>query len=561
MSRSDRARPAPRLTPRPAPRPMTTIRRGARRAATALSVGLAALVLPLAGCDDDFLTEVPKDIIVADNLYTNRAGFDAGLNALYTYVRRERHGRDNSTNDLVGTAYSIGVDNAYGMYLSPPERIFTEYGVRNNSQDEFLRSIWVLMYQTINGANTIIGRADNPAVQWTEAERSRVVAEARLIRAWAYRHLSYLYGDVPVSLTESSGEAIRTDWERVPRDSVRRLIVQDLLFAEQHLPMVPAVEGRVSKAVALHYLAEMYLALGQPAQAEQKAQALISSGQYSLIRNRYGVRASQPGVPFMDQFHDGNVNRAQGNTEALWTFQYAMNTVGGGASIMRRSWVTRYESNRGMRVDAENGGRGIGRLAMTRYALTLYEPQDHRGGEFAIRRYYLLNNPANLLPGRRVGDTLRTVVGAEKANDPLWPSTRKWDWASPIDPTVAEQYNDQPYLRLAETYLLLAEAQFRQGKLAEAAATLNVVRQRANATPITAAQVTLDFILDERSRELVTEEQRRYTLVRTGTLVDRVKRYNPITANAITPRDTLLPIPQEVLDANIGKPMAQNPGF
>ncbi len=529
------------------------------------AVALALVALAAAGatgCDDEFLTEKPRDIIVADNLYTDLAGFEAGLNALYYQVRRERAGSDDGqTNNIFQTGMVIGVDNGYGMYLSPTERLFTEYGVRNNSQDDYVRRTWNWLYQTINAANTIINRADGPAVTMTTAEKERVVAEARLIRAWAYRHLSYMWGAVPVTLEESSGEAIRTDWERVPRDSVRRIIVADLLYAESKLPTTSSNPGKVTKAVAQHYLAEMYLALGQPAQAEEKAQAVISDPQYKLITARYGVRATQPGVPFMDQFVDGNVNRSQGNTEALWVLQYAFNTVGGGTNIMRRSWVTRYESNRGMAVSVDNGGRGIGRLAMTRYALNLYEPADQRGGEYAVRRYYLLNNPATLLAGRKLGDTLKTVVAAEKANDPLWPSTRKWDGASPIDPASAEQYGDQPYIRLAETYLLLAEAQLKQGKLAQAADAINALRRRAGASTITPAQVTLDFILDERSRELVTEEQRRYTLLRTGTLLDRVKRYNPITAPVMIARDTLLPIPQDVIDANSGKPMAQNPGF
>jgi hypothetical protein len=526
-------------------------------------LGVAALAAlgATAACNDDFLTETPKAIIAADNLYTNVAGFEAGLNGLYFQVRRERFGQDNSVNNLLATAYSIGVDNGYGMYLSPPERTFTEFGVRNASTNDFTNSIWNWLYQTINAANTIIGRADNPDVAWSTADKERVVAEARLIRAWAYRHLTYLWGDVPVSLTESNGAAIKTDWERVPRDSVRKIIEQDLLYAESKLPMVAAVPGHVSKAVADHYLAELYLAMNRPADAEAKAAAVVNSGQYALITSRYGVGASQPGAAFMDQFKDGNVNRSQGNTEALWVFEYAMNTNGGGASIMRRSWVTRYESNRGMQVSADNGGRGIGRLAMTRYAINLYEPNDARGGQYAIRRFYQFNNASNLPAGKKVGDTLFTVVGAEKANDPLWPSTRKWDWASPVDPTVGEQYNDQPYLRLADTYLLLAEAQFKQGKLAEAAANINKVRQRSGASAITGNQVTLDFILDERSRELVTEETRRYTLMRTGTFLDRVKRYNPISAPVIVARDTLLPIPQDVIDANTGKPMKQNPGF
>jgi peptidoglycan hydrolase-like protein with peptidoglycan-binding domain len=245
----------------------------------------------------------------------------------------------------------------------------------------------------------------------------------------------------------------------------------------------------------------------------------------------------------------------------IWALQYAQNVPGGGANIMRRSWVTRYESNKGMQISADNGGRGIGRLAITKYGLTLYEPTDVRGGEYAVRRYYLFNNPVGIPAGKKLGDTLKTVQTLEKASDPLWPSTRKWDWADPLDVAGSAQYGDQSYIRLAETYLLLAEAQFKQGKTAEAATTINLLRTRAGASQIGAAQVTLDFILDERSRELVTEEQRRYTLLRTGTWFDRTKKYNPLAAVGMTPRDTLLAIPQSVIDANFGKPMKQNPGF
>lgn len=540
---------------------MTRTRRPRRTVAALGLLVLTALGGTTSCNSDDILTERPKDIIVADNLYTDLNGFEAGLNALYFEVRRERFGQSNDANNILATAYSIGVDNGFGLYLSPPERLFSEFGVLNNSQNSFTDSFWTLMYQAINAANTIINRAENPAVRWTPADKTRVVAEARLIRAWAYRHLTYLWGDVPLNLEESSGDNVRTDWERTPRDSVRKAIVNDLLFAEANLPATSTNPGKVTKAVAQHYLAEMYLALGDPVKAEAEANAVISSGLYRLITARYGVRASQPGVPFMDQFIDGNVNRNQGNTEVLWALQYAQNVPGGGASIMRRSWVTRYESNKGMAVSIDNGGRGIGRLAITNYGLNLYPLGDQRGGPFAIRRFYLYNNPANLPAGKKLGDTLFTVVGAEKVNDPLRPSTQKWDWADPIDPTGAPQYGDQPYIRLAETYLLLAEAQFKQGKTAEAAATINVLRARAGAPLITAADVTLDFILDERSRELVTEEQRRYTLIRTGTWLDRVKRFNPLAAPVVQARDSLLPIPQSVIDANLTKPMPQNPGY
>jgi starch-binding outer membrane protein, SusD/RagB family len=541
---------------------MTRTRRP-RRALAALGLGLAALAAVSTACNtDDILTEHPQTVIVPDNLYTDLAGFEAGLNALYAQVRRERSGSGSDlTNDMVATSMFIGTDNGYGLYVSPPERLFQQFTTYNTPLNSFTDDTWRLMYQTINAANTIINRADNPAVQWSETDKGRVVGEARLIRAWAYRHLQYLFGDVPVTLEESSGDNVRTDWERQPRDSVRQLIINDLIFARDHLPITSPDDGKLTKAVAQHYLAEMYLAIGDPAKAEVEASAVINDGVHHLITARYGVNKSSPGVPFMDQFQDGNVERSQGNTEALWVLQYAEKVNGGGSSIMRRSWVTRYESNKGMMLAPEDGGRGIGRLAITRYALNLYEPSDDRGGQYAIRRFYLYNNPANLPAGKKLGDTLFTVVGAEKASNPLWPSTRKWDWSDPADVTAAPQYNDQPYIRLAETYLLLAEAQFKQNNLAGAAATINVLRARANASLITPAQVTMNFILDERSRELVTEEERRYTLLRTGTWYDRVKQYNPLAAAFVQPRDSILPIPQEVIDANLTKPMPQNPGY
>lgn len=71
----------------------------------------------------------------------------------------------------------------------------------------------------------------------------------------------------------------------------------------------------------------------------------------------------------------------------------------------------------------------------------------------------------------------------------------------------------------------------------------------------------MDFILDERSRELITEEHRRYTLLRTGKWLERVKAHNFRGGQTATARDTLYPIPQIVIDANLTKPMPQNPGF
>ena len=116
-------------------------------------------------------------------------------------------------------------------------------------------------------------------------------------------------------------------------------------------------------------------------------------------------------------------------------------------------------------------------------------------------------------------------------------------------------------MRLGETYLLRAEAEFEQGNLTGAAADINVLRTRANASLVQSSDITLDFILDERARELIGEEDRRVTLARTGTLVERVQKYNPTSAGSIKAYNMLLPIPQSEIDVNTGAVLTQNPGY
>lgn len=125
-------------------------------------------------------------------------------------------------------------------------------------------------------------------------------------------------------------------------------------------------------------------------------------------------------------------------------------------------------------------------------------------------------------------------------------------------------------MRLGETYLLRAEARLKQDDFDGAAADINVLRDRANAPAVSAGDMTLDFILDERARELIGEENRRMTLVRTGTLVDRAIRLNgtePLadgnieTTNGIQDYNMLLPIPQDEIDLNKDAVLEQNPGY
>ena len=158
------------------------------------------------GCKDDFLVEEPVNIIAPENLYVNKSGFEAGLYGLYNLIRRERGGIDggptsNTTNDMYITPAFIGVDNAYSPFPAggqQPERVFNTFGVTLNPAVPYISNVWQWLYQTINASNTIIDRAENPSIKWTETEKKQIVGEAKLVRAWAYRHLTFMFGFVSI---------------------------------------------------------------------------------------------------------------------------------------------------------------------------------------------------------------------------------------------------------------------------------------------------------------------------------------------------------------------------
>jgi hypothetical protein len=218
----------------------------------------------------------------------------------------------------------------------------------------------------------------------------------------------------------------------------------DWLFAEKHLKVEPSVQGRITKGAVQHYLAELYLTIGKPDSALLYADKVINTPEYKLITERYGVKKSQPGVPFMDMFYEGNSNREEGNTEALWVWQWEYNVVGGGGSIMRRYYNSTYTHSlisinkvNPLQFTVDRGGRGIGRNQPTKWAIDLYEPKDDRGTNFAIRKYYILQDaianapaPADKLPsGYHYGDTI------------------KLSWKNDLSGTSNASRNDYPFIR------------------------------------------------------------------------------------------------------------------
>jgi len=519
-----------------------------------MGLALLAAAQLLSSCKKDFLDEDPKSLYTPQTVLTDSLGFEAAMAGLQSVVR-EQYTRSDEQG-LLGMM-QLGTDVAIPGQVQGAEIPYYNYTLMN-SQDVAAGVMWSWAYRTINNCNQIIQGAAAAPATLRQGYRDRISGEARFYRAYAYNFLATLWGDVPL-ITEPVTTP-RTDFTRTPIAQVNTLIVSDLTTAIPSLFVASrAASGRITKGAAQQLLGEVYLRTNQPALAEAQLQAVISGGQYSLIRARYGVKSTQPGDYFSDMFVIGNQRRSQGNTELIWGIEQQLLVPGGTTSAQqRRMWVPAYYNVNGMLLVDSLGGRGLGRLRLSNWVdYRLYSSQDMRNSKYNLKRRFYYNNPA--VPAK-FGQRVTGLTGSDTIFF-ITPYTTKWNQFDPTDTFGFGTIKDLPMMRLAETYLLLAEAQFKQGNTSGAATSINVLRTRAQAAQVTASQMTLDLILDERARELIGEEQRRLTLIRTGTLIDRVTRLNAASVTGLTAKNLLLPIPQSTIDLNVGATLGQNPGY
>ena len=524
-----------------------------------LYIILVGIVL-FPSCNDDYLTEVPRSFLSPSNTFVNTEGFETALNGLYVMVQRE-WGWSGGNGDSYCDFFA-GTDICIQGNISGLVTPFESYGDLLNPLNAQVQGHWDFYYKAIGNANLIIESAENPDVKWdSPQDKNRVIAEARFFRAYNYHALIALYGDVP--LVDKLEKPFRLDYTRQPVSDILNFMIADLRFGTQYLPDLGAKDGKLAKAAAQHLLAETYLWAGKPDSAEMEANAIINSGLYKLMTNRFGKKAGNPGDVFSDLFLEGNQNRAGGNLETIWAIQQEYGIKGGGGQDdgqndwSRRDWVPNYAGVGGMVLCDSLGGRGLGRLVPLQWWLDSYEPQDIRASKYNIRRNYWYNDPKSPLYGQPVVITEEFIKTGK-----LYPSTTKFNFGvTALEPAFLSNLKDRYKMRLAETYLLLAEAQMLQGKKDKAAASINVVRARANANPVSPADVNMDLILDERARELIGETHRRFELVRTGKLLERVRRLNPISGVSIRDYQKVWPIPQAAIDANSEAKLTQNPGY
>lgn len=553
------------------------------------------MLVSFTSCNEsDFLKEVPSGKYTAENMYKTKEHFESAIVQLYGGYRSLYYsGNDNEYDFFWGTDLThAGQPNVV--------RFFSDYPATLDPTASKVIYHWRGNYKIIANANTIISRL--PDSEMTIEEQNIIAAEARFFRALAYRYLVFLYGGVPLVLEEITSS--KDDFTRASKEEVLKQIITDLEFAVENLPDISKVtDGKISNVAASHLLSEIALANGDPELAINAASAAINNPAMALMNERFGSRKDEPGDLYWDLFQRGNQNRSNGNTEAIFVIQFELDILGGGQSSTKRTGylMERFHApNTPLATDpwdksviadmlqTSDIGRGAGWLMPTFHFSNLIwyggddqiDYRDIRVSEYNFPRGIKYNNPKG--PEKYQGFYFDINTAENQyclSTQGIWSrgvypyqtkcTTPNDHPASMIanEETMALKseagvtYTDWYDMRLAETYLLRAEAYLMKGDLSAAAEDLNVVRKRAGATLITASDVTIDFILDERMRELGIEEKRRLTLCRMGKLYERTVKYNVYNASNIREFHQLYPIPQSEIDANVGAVLEQNPGY
>ncbi|MDO7848647.1 RagB/SusD family nutrient uptake outer membrane protein [Hymenobacter sp. M29] len=592
-----------------------------------------ALIVAASGCSKDILDENPRSVLVPSFLGTPD-GVQSGLTGVYSGLRNVHTDQGGSNFTSQGTdEFMRGASGSDGL---------EDYnrGQLNNSNSTST-GMWTQCYRFINGANGVIQYAGS--VQGlTPSAVTQITAEAKVLRAFYYFMLVRAFGDVPLTL--KFVDAPTKDIARAPLADVYNAIIADLNDAlgtatTPGIANVAAQPGRVTRATALHLLAKVYLTRATSsarqtddyAKAAQFSEELIADSNPSPATNSGTTPGGKYGRALeadpADIFKEGKEN----DKEVLMNIQFNGDPTftglsDNGAGLAGQNQVSFLYRNRyDLLPNVERTvalGRPFGRLTSTPYLLTSYilpsetTPRQWRTTDTRYNKWFTTlwlvnkigqNSGTTFNPRAVVGDTAawyagREITPAEQTRinarpggrfvvgTPSTYTTQFSPYINKYDDATRSSLNvssDRPVIlfRLAETYLIAAEAEMYLGNLPKARDFINVVRRRAAASgraaqmEITTAQVSIDFILEERTRELCGEFTRWYDLVRTNTLVDRVRRFSPplvsskpspipnttdsygsAAAANVQPYHMLRPIPQQEIDRTSGK-ITQNPGY
>ncbi|MBA0882948.1 RagB/SusD family nutrient uptake outer membrane protein [Flavobacterium undicola] len=522
-----------------------------------------------ASCSKDFLEPDPLSFYIPESTFSTESGLQATLAIADKGLRNNYIHFSYANNSVpIGTEYVFSDMAKYGKTdasttAADYANIITPTGsfARDPNDGIYLGFFWDEAYSGIKSANTVLTYIDK-IQNLTQDVKNKYIGQAYFHRAYRYLNLVYQFGDIP--LVTKILEAPKQNYYSTKKEAIIEMITADMEKAVQWVPEQSQLpyKGLVSKGACRQLLIKCYLASGRFAEAEAQANILINQSGYSLMKNTFGTfdPGGKPQTWTITRNVIWDLHRPENkviaaNTEAIMIMPNSGAQSFLGFASMRifgPLWSsgnlrTPDGKQAGLRIASNNAnynplydynkafGRGIATISASYYSQVpmwvvngVEDKQDLRHnstmGNWVNMEDFKYNDKTSTFFGQNfrmkqgttllAKDTIRDYFDfplykiyihdvVQEAN----PSST--DFQGATTGSVAHMY----LYRLAETYLLRAEARFYQGNVAGATQDVNVIRQRAGAAQMYNT-VTIGDICAERGRELYLEEWRNVELKR-----------------------------------------------
>lgn len=535
---------------------------------------IAAVLLVHASCSKVLDVKTPS--IVTDEYYNTKEGQQKLIVDLYSKYR-------NVFN--TGELQYYGTDLYMAVSESITEKMFNGYDASFNSTAPVVDGYWGNLYKIVAESNILISKLNQSTAG---SDYDAMLAKGKFFRALAYYYLVETFGDVPF-YTKPEDEVI-TAANRTPESDIYSFLIKDLESAKGKLQFGNNQVGEVNDAAVRFLLGKLYLT--------RAYRTYKQTNDFQLAATNFDAIIQSPQYRLLSTYASVYDENNQNNAEVIWAIQYGLNrNFQGGGNPQQSQFgfnITALEPEMFTRVQADYSAANRQYWVIPKVHEYFTNPDKDTRYDATFKRLYNINNPTNAnlgMPGLyfpRWNDNSGNTVGANKyypfkvGNDYNWyPQSTAigiLNNASDRMPMI-QKFKDTKMVwggagtredvifRLSDAYLLAAEAYLGANNSATAVQYVNIIRKRAAADETTfnnmfkISSVDIDYILDERARELLGDHDRWFDLKRTNKLIERAKANNPFVQkyNNLSEMHLLRPIPQD--EINKTKGLKQNKGY
>ena len=490
-----------------------------------LSVILTSLLL-FSACKKDFLELEPRGTELEGNFYQNQEQVFQGLVSVYDVMQWGNTGGYTMRMPL----FTVASDDAHaGGSDASDQPSWVAWD--NFTLDPYRgpqSGLWNKNYTGIYRANLLLSKIENVA-NLDAAFKSRVIAEAKFLRAYFYFDLVRLFGKVPLIIGAIPTSELYSQPQATP-EQVYAQIEQDLNDARTALPAtLPTSElGRVTKGAATALLGKAILYQNQESRMAEAAnlfKEVNNSGVYRLLANFGDIFRPD------NKFHAESILEIPHSNNAAWG---DWGWINGGEGNVAPQFVGPADYS----GPIYSNGWGFAPITLSLVDAMKNDPRFE---------HTIIDGKAMKAQGATYNERYQNTDYFIKKYAPMK------QFRSPVGTAELNWPYNEIEIRLADTYLMEAEALLRSGGDAgRAKFLLDEVRKRVG---LGAIPVSLDAIYNERRLELATEGHRFFDLVRTGKAPAVL---GPLGFESGT--NEVLPIPQQEIDVTNGV-LKQNNGY